>query len=703
MHSRKTIENIYVILAELTHSQYSKWLSDSLEQSEMTMRDLVKFRQNDTFKKIFGNQRRIFIPFEVKKDAEESSELKNNAVSKIRQDPLNAFPNINYTWPKVMQDVKKIYRIYFDLENQGDGVEQSIAYRLDRYDNDLQKQILEYIDMYVNGYIINIHNGKKEKFGKFVQKMIDMLNKQNVQLSDSKIEEYTNSLAEILKRFNERNDWLNQDVVATFSDKPQKWYAVISNDPQDVGAMSTGQGWTSCQNLDKHGTGSIVYTDYNWHTLYDVPKGTCVAYLLSPIKWRQSQKDFINNRTKWQEENSNKIYFKNAPIKGASARIAIKPFYGIDNNNKGRLYLSIGDNPKIYGTTPIEKYFVQIVNDFLIDKQVDISGKFVIPSELYNEGLGDNGSSIANIVIVNNGTITGLEGKNRMLGKRPFAINRTTSAEWKEQILSTHIQNLDNIEYFESEDNKLVLFASVFSNFTFENYDDICVIAAHFDECEFSGINMVANKNSNLHANIAKETFAMKVFNRYLPKDFQEKIEELLSGYPDIYSKYTSIFNKTLTSYAKQNNLDTIVFNNCNFTYNYKVSIENEGIAINNCSINRCVNVILDCADLLNMHNNTFDRSNITIDSCTIRAFPDDGQTSNNSYTYSDIIVIDKKHTDGYLYFLGDSFTHCTIDTTNYNKDIYFVDCTINGNFLEGTYVLSQKVKTDLTDRLFVE
>lgn len=125
--------------------------------------------------------------------------------------------------------------------------------------------------------------------------------------------------------------------------------------------------------------------------------------------------------------------------------------------------------------------------------------------------------------------------------------------EWKEQILSTHKQNLNNIDYFRSENNKLVLFASAFNGFTFENYDGIYVAAARFSECEFSGINMVANKNSNLRVNIAKETFAMKVFNRYLSKDFQEKIEELSSNYPDIYSKYTSVFNKTLTSYAKQN------------------------------------------------------------------------------------------------------------------------------------------------------
>lgn len=425
MCSRKVIENIYVILAELTRSQYNKWFHDSLEQSGMTMRDLVKFRQNDTFMKIFGNQRRIFIPFEVKKDTEESNELKDYTVSKIREDKYNAFPNINHTWSGIIYDIKQIYNAYFALENQDDGAEQAVSYRSVRYNKDLQKQILEYIDMYVNGYIINPRNDKKEKFGKFVRKMIDILNKQNTQLSESKIKEYTNSLTEILKRFNERNDWLNQDVVAVFSDKPQKWYAVISNDPQDVGAMSTGQGWTSCQDLDKRGTGSIVYTDYNWHTLYDVPKGTCVAYLLNPIKWRQSQKDFISDRTKWQAENSNKMYFKNAPIKGATARIAIKPFYGIDNDNKGRLYLSIGDNPQIYGTTPIEKHFIQIVNNFLIDKQKDTTGKFMIPSELYNEGLGDNGHfSTADIVIVNDGMITGLEGKNRMLGARPRRLTK---------------------------------------------------------------------------------------------------------------------------------------------------------------------------------------------------------------------------------------------------------------------------------------
>lgn len=195
----------------------------------------------------------------------------------------------------------------------------------------------------------------------------------------------------------------------------------------------------------------------------------------------------------------------------------------------------------------------------------------------------------------------------------------------------------------------------------------------------------------------------MKVFDRYLLEDFQEKIDKLSTYQPDVYSKYVNVFNKILTSYAKQNNLDTIVFNNCKFTYDYKISLENEGIAINDCSIDRCANITLKRTDLLSVRNNTFDRSNIIIDSCVVPTRPANGQMSNNSYTYSNITVTNKKHIDGYLCFLGDSFVHCTIDTTGYNKDIYFIDCIIDGNFLEGTYILSQKIKTNLTDKLFVE
>lgn len=42
-----------------------------------------------------------------------------------------------------------------------------------------------------------------------------------------------------------------------------------------------------------------------------------------------------------------------------------------------------------------------------------------------------------------------------------------------------------------------------------------------------------------------------------------------------------------------------------------------------------------------------------------------------DTQTESYITVTNKKHIDGYLCFLGDSFVHCTIDTTGYNKDIY--------------------------------
>lgn len=77
--------------------------------------------------------------------------------------------------------------------------------------------------------------------------------------------------------------------------------------------------------------------------------------------------------------------------------------------------------------------------------------------------------------------------------------------EWKEQILSTHKQNLNNIDYFRSENNKLVLFASAFNGFTFENYDGIYVAAARFSDCEFSGITMTVNKNNDIHMSIAKK------------------------------------------------------------------------------------------------------------------------------------------------------------------------------------------------------
>ena len=681
MYSTKNIEKI--LLAELTRSQYNTWFSDSLDQSEISLRDLVKFRQNNTFKKIFGNQRRIFIPFEIKKSEEERTELKNEIATKIRKDTLNAFPNINYTWAKIIHDIKTIYRNYFIL-NISDTLN---AYEERRYNRNIQKMALEYIDMYVNGYIVNPQNNKKEKFGKFVQKIIDLLRKKDNQISDS---DDTEELQEILKRFNERTDWLNPDVVSIFSNKPQKWYAVISNDPQDVGAMSTGQGWTSCQDLDKNETGNIEYTDWNWHTLYDVSKGTCVAYLLNPVKWKQSQKDFIINRVKWREENTNKMYFKNAPIKGATARIAIKPFYGIDNNNKGQLYLSIGTNPLVYGTTPIEKDFVQIVNDFLTDKQKDTNGKFVIPNELYNEGLGsDSHASTANTVIVKNGIIVGIEGKNRMIRNRPI-INKKIYKEIEKAIIDIFENPQEDLNFYEITYKAYgtLLFGTTFRDNNFQNRNERFYIAqSHFQNCKFTNIDDTITINHVLGAYDNLYMISMELFHIGVARDFRYYLDNAMHGIGNAYDAFENIVAKILPEYIQKNNLETTIFDNCEMSNIDFILVKNKNTIIKNSELNNFDVNFLDF-NINNLYNNIWNNIDINLFNCTnLNTI----KHTNNQYSNCRILANNTTDAPLDIYFIGDSFNNCEISIGHYLENntytIHFVDCTINGKFLEGEYL----------------
>ena len=55
MYSTKNIEKI--LLAELSRWQYNQWMSDSLEQTDTTLRDTVKVYKNASFQQIFGKER----------------------------------------------------------------------------------------------------------------------------------------------------------------------------------------------------------------------------------------------------------------------------------------------------------------------------------------------------------------------------------------------------------------------------------------------------------------------------------------------------------------------------------------------------------------------------------------------------------------------------------------------------------------------
>ena len=266
MYSTKNIEKI--LLAELSRWQYNQWMSDSLEQTDTTLRDTVKVYKNAAFQQIFGKERRIFLPIEIKISNEERFELQKSS--------FNSFPA--YITERIIESYRIVYFAYFISISNIDRL-TDIKYLKQILDNvddmfNIYHDEIEYISEYINGIIINPKTNKPEKFGKFIKKIIDLFIKNNIwskiqsnrnityifeqdygilkiNENDTKPQNVLEALQKILKTFNERKDWFPQDYLATFDTTPNKYYAVISRDPQDVGAMSTGQGWSSCQDLDK--------------------------------------------------------------------------------------------------------------------------------------------------------------------------------------------------------------------------------------------------------------------------------------------------------------------------------------------------------------------------------------------------------------------------------------------------------------------
>ena len=179
-------------------------------------------------------------------------------------------------------------------------------------------------------------------------------------------------------------------------------------------AMSTGQGWTSCQDLDPNKT--KVHLDYsngyNWHTKYEVAMGTCVAYLIKTRYLRVSKKN-QNKPTKYDDRFKGKSFIPKTslfPLLSPTARILIKPFYGTDKNTGQEcIYLSTA-GCIVYGDDYGYRGWVDIVSDYIEQRQSHISGMFYLPDELWNERDNDFDS-----IKVSNGSIVGYTGERQTM------------------------------------------------------------------------------------------------------------------------------------------------------------------------------------------------------------------------------------------------------------------------------------------------
>ena len=380
MNIRKAISSI--LLAALNRQQYRQLMQDTKDSADKSFGEIIKNRNSKTHRKIFGNKQRVWIKLDtlytdkeqLKSEYLDSNELKNGSGA----DSLK----------KIKECIKDVIYGYYALENDISTAETIANQYVDKFSNNTL------IDMYVNGYIINPITNRRDKLGKFQQKILDQLTKKGNQEFDGIIDKIKQEHKEFNLRKEKTKDGnriIREDILMLWDESTGiDWYACITRSPQDIGAISTGQGWTSCQNLDKDKSGNIEYDSLNWHIKYDIALGTCAAYLMSSAAIARSKEEFGRAT-------------KNFPLLNPTARISIKPFYSAD----GELYLSIGTDPVTYGGSVYLNNFVVTVNSYLEKKQADINGKFTMPNALYNESIGNRDT-----ITVKNGIIVKTSGKN---------------------------------------------------------------------------------------------------------------------------------------------------------------------------------------------------------------------------------------------------------------------------------------------------
>ena len=651
MYSTKNIENI--LLAELLPNQYRDWMQDSQKSSKTSFRDMLKLRKSNVFQQIFGNKQRIWLKLDIEntnKEEERKRILRSVDIPSIITD---SFKSLLYGYYLIKgintSDIQKLVRSYI--------------YNITE---------TKLIDMYVNGYIINPDNQKEEKLGKFYQKVLQLLNKHRTNIAKhyggEEIDDLISTIQGQYKSFNLRKEKrkdgtrvLNEDIVSLWDNTPLDWYACISRDPQDVGAMSTGQGWSSCQDLDKDNTGGIEYNEYNWHTLYDVSKGTCVAYLINSQAIKQSR-----NRFQYKTEHF--------PLLSPTARVAIKPFH----NENGEIYLSIGLYPRTYGNNSYTREFVDIVQKYLENKQSNISGNFRIPRELYNEGIGN-----ANTVIVKNGKIVDTAGEDDSFEVDPAL------EEQKSTYFMIYNEILDY--YVENEEYPVMLFDTTIQNKTFDNILNT-ISFCKFDNCDFANISV------NILDDFSKQ------YRRTLKDIIRNEL--LYSSQNSFEMRYNTTLNKnTLLKFLSIYLDEYMLFKQQSLTKPFSSFI--------NCNFDYCEQIKPDMYALVSFIECTFDNSNVVlprilneanaVDKCNfsgcsiITPSINKGNITNCNFNACDIecdsdVLLRPWVT---VVFENCRFNSCSMFNTDNDFDdetrypIQFKDCIFNDNKLSGYYELN--------------
>ena len=663
MYSTKQLENI--LLAELTRTQYDTFMETVRDSTDLTYKEIRNVRNSETFRKVFGNKQRIWIPLDI--------EVDDNINGKQHYEQLYKRYSNDTVVRNLAHDIFQLFDVW-EMVTKDQGKQEIDLNQLK------QSDLLLY---WIKGYVKV--NGRIFKFGTLINRLVGIAKKvyANYPWDLSMVTNKLNRILEIFQNRKNQIDKLPKDLISEANNltdeeiygtsiKKDKFYICISRYPADVAAMSTGQGWSSCQNLDKFDKNSIEYDNLNWHVKYDISLGTCVAYLIkeSAIK-RSMQRQNVPTEYDKRFEGKNFIPKTSLfPLLSPTARIAIKPFYGI-GMFKGQLYLSVGFGNVLYGDSTYEEIFFNIVNNYLEERQSDIKGRFVIPDELYNESIGNN-----NEITVINGKIKVASGVNQTMEEEPFKLTE----RMKNKILNlfdTFITNDNGLreygivlggedltgEYEYRQTNKLII-----NNVNLVN----CHIRAN---ANYHEITFTPPDLPDLVANQILESFIAKYRknwnNRFslMESELRAKAQEIANQAIDNNNNPMSVENSTIKGMAR-------------------IEISNQVTLDGNTFISNLV-LIISPDDYKQITHNYFDVRNFTI---WLNKLNEKNFATENTYVNSEISVkrridFNLKEND-LIYFVADTFENCKIKG-NSLKDvdldrIRFIDCTFNGEKING-------------------
>ena len=675
MYSTKNIENI--LIAELSRKQERKFMEDVSRDAEISYKEIWQIRKKEVYQRIFGNKYRIWIPLDIEVDS-----VNGNNINDYKElfNRYKDYSLVNYIIINIYTNFVAVAKYFSQLSEEIDNhtpLETILLYWLKGY-------------IRVGNNII--------KVGTLIKKLQSLIKKRltNTNISDKEettLNDFLVNLDTALADFNkrDRDERLPKELYTAGRNVPDeeiygstikkdKLWICISRHPADIGAMSTRQGWSSCQNLDKTRENIVEYDNWNWHVKWDIALGTCIAYLITESNIRKS-KERQNAPTKHDKKFDGKSFIPKTslfPILSPIARILIKPFYGIDKSNVGQLYLSIGNYPSLYGDNTYYDVLVNTTREFIESRQSDKNGKFKIPDELYNESIGAIGRSIANTLVVKNGKIVDIAGFNRMLNKEPIRLNkkdRTNINNTVDEIVS----NVENLRQY-----GIVLGGEdITSKFDYKFNEKLVFIDVNI-------INSLIKGNS-IDTNISFDI---------QPRGLESHITDILSNK---FKKNNARYTSYLANYLRDNNLQTKIEDFCNqdifSEYNNNPVLVERTVIEHMRKIEVIKNVILNLNTFEDIQNITFNpyiykqvTNNVFI-FCNIllilRELTDKDFITSNTYTNCEISlrkpVLSKIKENDFIYFVGDKFFKTRImGDGDLLKQVRFIDCKFNGEKIDG-------------------